>query len=783
MNELDDLKEIFKKNLEEIISVGNIEEAENMITEYESIFKEDIEVYSFKGVIELMKGNIDEAEKIFTEGLELQPFNFDILYNLAYLYKSQKKYIIAYRFYQKALKVASKNDILDIVGNEIKQLSEIDYVREYMQRKKVLFIAYIFPPVGGSGVQRSLKFVKYLRNFGWEPIVVTVGESGYPLKDETMLSEIPEEIEIIRIAEKKEVDIKYANKLVGIYAEIVNDNNIIEEYVNELNKSEEHLNQLLLMPDTCVSWATEVLDKIGDKVDFKDIDVVYTTSGPYSDHIIGYYLKQRYNKPWVVDFRDEWTNNPYANFDKNSIIYKINFNMENNIIQKADKIISVTPLSKENYEEIFNLESSKVHQITNGYDEDDFIDISKNKNKNEKFTIMHNGMLYMIRTPITFMKAIHNIIERGKIEKTKIKVIFGFTDNLEEFIEIRDQLGLKDVVEFVGYMTHNESLKLANLSDLLLLIVGSGEKNKGVFTGKIFEYLRLCKPIISLSPKDSVVEELINYTNRGRNVDFYDIDKIEEYILEMYRAWEKDFDFEFKVTENILKFERRNLTKELTEIFIEISNDYKSREINNIKLNNDKDFKEKNSGFYDSIFSSGGWNQTYFKHYTEIIYYEMWIKALELIKKVDNPNIIEIGCGPGQFANLLFDNAIKNYKGIDFSKEAIKYARIRNEKNECLFTVDNAYTTDVFNENYNTVVIFEVLEHVDEDLKILKRIRNGSNILFSVPSFYSDGHVRWFDSKQEIINRYKEHIDIQDIFDFSIEGMNKIFLIYGKVKS
>ncbi|HAR85854.1 MAG TPA: hypothetical protein DCR69_08980, partial [Clostridium sp.] len=455
-SEMADYQEKLKKNIYILIENNRLDEAKELVNQYENIISNDIEVYSIKSVIAIMEGNDEEAEYILTEGLEIQPFNFDILYNLAYLYETNEKYITAYRYYTKALKVID-GEIKESISSKLDELEKIEKVKEYISRNKVLFIAHIFPPVGGSGVQRSLKFVKYLRDFGWEPIVVTVGNTMYPLKDETLVSEIPEEIEVIKIDERVNVDTAYANKLVQIYSGIVNDNGLMQEYIKELNKSQEHLNQLLFQPDTYILWAAEVLDKIDDKVDFERIDMVYTTSGPYSDHIIGYYLKQKYDKPWVADFRDEWTNNPYVNFDKNSILYKVNYAMENNIVNHADNIIAVTPTSKQNYEKIFCLEANKVHEITNGYDEEDFNNLISNKEKNEKFTIIHNGLLYM-RTPETFLKAIINLIKSGKIIKDKINVIFPWIENEEKWKKYIIDNDLDDIVKIIGYLNHEESL-------------------------------------------------------------------------------------------------------------------------------------------------------------------------------------------------------------------------------------------------------------------------------------------------------------------------------------
>lgn len=775
--EFERYKREVKDSIQELINQGLTQESKYMIDEYERIVNNDIEICSMRGIVYILEENFDKAEMVLKKGLEMQSFNFDLLYNLAYMYEIVEKHISAYRYYVKALNVA--NDEMKIeINKKLEELKCIRLVSEYTLRKKVLIIAYIFPPVGGSGVQRSLKFIKYLREFGFEPVVVTVGNTRYPLKDETLIDEIPEEVEIIRIEERKTgIDNNYINKLINLYSGIVNDSNLINKYINVLNTTKQNAINDLLIPDYNILWATEVLNVINEKLNLSEIDIIYTTSGPYSDHIIGYYLKRWYNIPWIADFRDEWTNNPYAKFDKENIRYQISFSMENNIVHYADKVNAVTPVSKLNYEKIFGLNSSKVLGITNGYDEEDFSMYPSKNFKNEKFTIMHNGLLYMIRTPLTFMKAIQNILKKNTIKRNNIKVIFGYTENLNQWIKIRDDLGLNDVVEFLDYMPHRESLELARKSDVLLLIVGHGEKNKSVYPGKLFEYLRLCKPILSLSPEGSVVDMLLRNLNRGINVEFEDIDKIENSILELYSTWEKGNTLNYSISGDIEKFSRKNLTKELCSAFSSTIREYK---INSCKVT--QTLLEKNSDFYNALFESGGWNDMYYKHYSESHYFKIWLEALEKLKKISSPKIIEIGCGPGQFANLLFDNRLNDYQGIDFSSEAIKYAKNRNSDYNSLFNIDDAYTSNIFNKDYNVAIIFEVLEHVNDDLNILEKIRRDTYIMFSVPNFYSDGHVRWFNSKLDIFNRYRKYVEYEDIQEHSVGGLNKIYLISGKKK-
>lgn len=578
INDITTLKDKFKQNIQILIEEGSLSEAKILISEYNDFEKNDADIYSMQGIIAIMENDYEYAEQLFFEGLEIDNSNLDLLYNLGYLNELKCQFINAYRYYQKALKFA-ENTIRNSICEKIENLLKHDNVVNYTKRKKVLFVAHIFPPVGGSGVQRSLKFVKYLRDFGWEPIVVTVGKTVYPLKDETMISEIPEEVEVIRIDERDNINPEYVNQLIKLYSGIVEDDELIQEYVKELNKSNAHLNRLLLMPDIYILWATEILEIINSKIDFSEIDILYTTSGPYSDHLIGYYLKKRFDMPWVADFRDEWTNNSYVNFDKKNISYRLSHSMESKIVDLADRIVVVTPITKENYEKNFILEAKKVYEITNGYDEKDFVDLVYKNNKNEKFTVVHNGLLYMIRTPETFLNALISLINKKKIDKNKIIVKFPWIENEDEWKKYFKKNDLDNIVEITGYLTHKESLEMSINADLLLLIIGKGSENKTVYTGKVFEYLRLCKPILSLSPKDSLVDRLINDTSIGTNVEFDDVQKIEKTILEAYKSWENNELPVIEINEEIQKFERRNLTQKLCNLFYDTEYEFMKNKI------------------------------------------------------------------------------------------------------------------------------------------------------------------------------------------------------------
>jgi FkbM family methyltransferase len=570
-SELELLKQEIKNRITEFVQTNQLEDAKRLIDEYESMIQFDIEIYSIKGVIALLENDYEQAEVILKEGIVLDGEYFDILYNLAYLYEMTGRYADAVRFYKRSLKYCKDYQLKEQIEETLKRISVENNFRSDVIKlenfKKVLVIAYYFPPLSGSGVQRTLKFVKNLRDFGWEPIVVTVGESNYPLKDKSLLLEIPDDIEIIRIDDIKNLNNKTIEELLSLYDDVINNKEIMSEFMNDLRKSKELLYQLAVTPDKAIFWANNVLKNIDYKVDFNEIDLIYTTSGPYSDHLIGYQLKNRYFKPWIADFRDEWTNNPYATYHSDTIKYKMDFSMERTIVKNADKVITTTPIASENYRKTFDLKADKVVTITNGYDESDFADLNLDCKSSNKFTIIHNGLLYLIRTPRTFLEAVSNLIQRRLIDKSKIKIVL--TEDEHEWISVIKEFDLEGVVQFTGYLSHRDSLIYASKANALLLIVGPGEKNKSVYPGKIFEYLRLKKPILALSPNGSLVENLINDTKRGINVDFDDIQAIEEAILSLYINWERNQEIEFKIDDKITIFERKNITRQLVNLFDE----------------------------------------------------------------------------------------------------------------------------------------------------------------------------------------------------------------------
>lgn len=334
---------------------------------------------------------------------------------------------------------------------------------------------------------------------------------------------------------------------------------------------------------------------------------------------------------------------------------------------------------------------------------------------------------------------------------------------------IKELLKKSEYIHYEGVTSPQNLIVEMTKYDIGLAIFNLTERNKTfldtAFPNKVWDYLAAGLPIMFAN--------LISFKNFSEENGVGKVLDLNKDIQAQAKEISK-----IKIDKDILK-RKKWLMNEVAEDIIDFLGEVKLvYERNNIQYIDKINFD--GSDMYDEIYKVGGYNKAYFKHYSETLYINIWNKALQFIKGIESPKIIDIGCGPGQFANLLFDNNIFDYKGIDYSKEAIKIAKTLNSTLSSNFYIDNAYTSSIFMEEYNIVTLFEVLEHMDEDIKIINRIKKGAVVLFSVPNYMSKGHVRYFSSKDEISNRYNSTVDIKEIHEFYITETNIIYLAIGK---
>lgn len=411
--------------------------------------------------------------------------------------------------------------------------------------KKVLMVAHQFPPVGGSGVQRSAKFAKYLPLYGWEPVVLTRDKGKMVLRDESLLKELPEDMEIIRTPAYDLTVLPWVFSKVGKF-----------------------IAWKILIPDGEVLWMKKAVRTCLERIEEGDIDVLYTTSSPYSDHLLGLEVKKHYpDLFWLADFRDEWTNNPY--FSHRISRMKKEREMEKEVLKRADVLVTNTPIMKENFVRLnpgLDLEA-RMHVIPNGFDTEDFENLGHKKTKNSQFTITYTGALYGRRKPDLVLEAVGNLVRRGKIQKDRIRIRFIGSFKHDVLENLINKNGLDGSVDTISYMEHDECIENMMASDAMLLIEGGGPGSEAFYTGKIFEYIQTNNPILAAIPENGAAAMLIRNTRTGIVCDWADVEAIEKGFLEMYESWEKGECIIDPNYEEIARYDRKALTKDLAELF------------------------------------------------------------------------------------------------------------------------------------------------------------------------------------------------------------------------
>ncbi len=413
--------------------------------------------------------------------------------------------------------------------------------------EKVLIIANEFPPMGGAGVQRTTKFVKYLRDFGFEPVVVTK-EHVSDLTDKSLLDDIPDGIKVLRLKPYDTVNRQ------GI-----------------LNLPMKFLGTRIMSPDSEYLWYLFNKDRAMDIVKNEGIKLIYTTSFPYSSHLMGLYLRKNLkNLKWVADFRDEWTNNPYH---RDSIYKRIKFKgekkMELKVTEGCDYFITNTPLMLENFVADNDSLVGRSTFIPNGYDEEDFQDLNNQRDGGEKFVITYTGSLYGRRNLDEFMDGLKISIEKGEIEKKdlEIRIVGNIYDKVIDSYAIK--YNLEGQIKSYGYIPHKESIQMLFNSDIILLVIGKGKGSKNFYTGKIFEYIRSDRPILAIVPSDGVAAQVIRETKTGIVVDPEDREGVSKTITSYYSQW-KNKNIEHNPDwDNIGNYSRKSQTGRLAEIFME----------------------------------------------------------------------------------------------------------------------------------------------------------------------------------------------------------------------
>ncbi len=422
--------------------------------------------------------------------------------------------------------------------------------------KKALIITYYWPPAGGPGVQRWLKFVKYLPEFNIEPVVYIPEDPSYPITDESLLSEVPNNLTILKLP------IKEPYKIAGILSK--NRSKRISKGIIHRPKSQSFIEKLLLyirgnyfIPDARKNWVKPSVKFLSDYITQNKIETIISTGPPHSLHLIGMQLKQKLGVKWLADFRDPWTTIGYHKQLKLSKTSEAKHKqLEHDVLQNADEIITSSYTTSNQFQSLVN---KNIKTITNGYDDSETSDSKLDK----KFTCSHIGSLLSERNPEVIWKAFQELINENENFKNnfQLNLIGVVSDDVLKTIYEHD---LKDYVNIIGYVSHEEAINYQNRSQVLLLVEIDSDETKCIIPGKLFEYMVSERPILAVGPKDSDVETIIKQTNSGNYFTYNEFQSVKNLILSHFVGYQKG-DLKSQPI-GLQKYHRKQLTKQLSEL-------------------------------------------------------------------------------------------------------------------------------------------------------------------------------------------------------------------------
>jgi glycosyltransferase involved in cell wall biosynthesis len=422
--------------------------------------------------------------------------------------------------------------------------------------KRVLIITYYWPPAGGSGVQRWLKFTKYLRDFGWEPVIFTALNPEAPAHDNALLNEVPSGIEVIR----KSVWEPYSifKKITGrkgqqFGAGLASAGTSKRSWLNSLAI---WIRGNFFIPDARMFWICPSVRVLKRYLKKNPVDVIVSTGPPHSTHLIAKKVSQSLNIPWLADFRDPWTNiDFFLDLKPSTLAKSIHQHLEKSVLSSATKVVTVTNGWATDLE---LLGGRKVEVIENGFDDADFT--AEGIALDQKFTLTHIGTLSPNRNCNALWLALGRFVKINDEFAKHFKLVFvGSVD--ASAIEAIEANGLTPYCDFLGYLPHSEAVRIQQQSQALLLLVNNSPNALGIQTGKVFEYMAAHRPIFAVGPMGGDTQSLIDSTNSGFFVDFSDADLIEERIEELWNWYLKGWDG-FS-SSGIDRYSRRELTRQM----------------------------------------------------------------------------------------------------------------------------------------------------------------------------------------------------------------------------
>jgi len=414
-------------------------------------------------------------------------------------------------------------------------------------------------------VQRWLKFVKYLRDFGWEPIVYTPENPESFYDDHSLFKDIPKNIEVIKRPIWEPYDIyrwitgRKGKKLGLGFADESGKKGLATRLTIRLRGN-------LLIPDPRIFWVRPSVKFLRRYLKQNPVDAIVTTGPPHSMHLIGLKLKRKCNLAWLADFRDPWTNiDFYHELKLTRFANWYHHKLEQKVVKTADYVVVVSQQMKQEFE---NLGSNKVLVLTNGFDTDDIP--AGETQRNDSFSICYVGTMNSARNPHVLWQALSRICAENDEFAQKLRIQMAGQIDISVTTAIKSH-GLEKNFEHHGLLPHDRALELQKNAQILLLVINKIPNAKGIVTGKFFEYIAVGKRILAIGPTDGDLADIIRETGTGTVVGYDDFDSAIQTLTRYFNLFEQgELDPEPK---GIEKYSRKALTGRLAEILNQITSE------------------------------------------------------------------------------------------------------------------------------------------------------------------------------------------------------------------
>lgn len=408
--------------------------------------------------------------------------------------------------------------------------------------KKVLIITYYWPPAAGPGVQRVLKMTKFMGEFGWEPLILTVKNGTYSSLDNTLEKDIPQNVKVFQT--KTLEPFRWLNMLPGKKNQGKTIGLIGYDSKKSLfNKISLYIRANFFIPDARKGWKKYAVPAAIRIIKNHKVDAVITTGPPHSAHLIGLAVKKKLKLPWIADLRDPWVDVFYNHLlPRTKSTVRKDKGLEKKVLTSAGRVTVVSRGLKKTFSHITN----NVVEIFNGYDPDDLPPFCKPQ-KTKRFTLAYIGNFKPNQNTPVLWQACGELMDKHTCLRELLEI--SLTGNIDGSVigSIKKQ-GLEGNLTLRDYVPHAQATQLMSEASLLLFVVPQANNSQLIITGKLFEYIASCTPILSLGPPEGDASQILRETGRGQMYSWDDLQKIKGKILEYYNLWKENNHIPVKVS-------------------------------------------------------------------------------------------------------------------------------------------------------------------------------------------------------------------------------------------